>query len=474
MWQALVWKESRDLLMSSRFAATFGVTALLILLTFYAAARNHQLAVTHYQASQAENERQLAGLTDWLALEQYRVFLPPSPLEALVTGVSSDIGRTAEVRARGEIAPEDSRFNEDPVFAVFRYLDLGFIFQVVLSLFAILLGYDAVCGEKERGTLRLTFANAVPRATYITAKLAGSLLTLGAALLSAMLAGCLLLPALGVHLHGEEWLRLGLILLSGLLYFSAFLGISVFVSTLTHRSSSAFLAMLVIWIGAALVVPSSAVILAGRAVAVPSVDELNSQKASFARGLFRDFADAMKSFKTPEGTDPQDVQVLMGAFQKFSDSLSTERNEKLKAFNGRLNEDRRNRQRVQERFALGLARVSPTASLTLSMAALAGTSLELKNRFYDEAEAYRTRFNDFIRDKTGVNVGGSMMVWRTTDDDGEAPKAVDASELPAFTYRQAGFADSLSQAGFDLALLAVFNLLFFMGAFAAFLRYDVR
>ena len=35
-------------------------------------------------------------------------------------------------------------------------LDLGFIIKIILSLFAILFTYDAVCGEKELGTLKLT------------------------------------------------------------------------------------------------------------------------------------------------------------------------------------------------------------------------------------------------------------------------------------------------------------------------------
>ncbi len=473
MWRTLVWKEARELLSSAKFATAFGVTAVLILLAFYAGARNHLQAVAQHRASMAENARRLDGLTDWLTLQEYRVFLPPSPLEALVTGVSSDIGRTAEVLGRGEISAEDSRFNEDPIFAVFRFLDLTFVFQVVLSLFAIVLGYDAICGEKERGTLRLTFAQAVPRATYILAKITGSLLTLGASLAAALLAGCLLLPVLGVTLTGEEWLRLAMILLSGLLYFGAFLALAVCVSALSHRSSSAFLTLLVAWIMAALVLPASAVLLAGRAVPVPSVDEVSSQKASFARGQFKDFATAMKDFKAPPDTPPDDIQALMAAFQRFSDSLSAERTARQKEFNGRLNEERRNRLRVQERFALGAARVSPTASLSLAMTAFAGTSLVLKNRFYDEAEAYRARLGDFLKEKTGVNVTGSMMVWRTTDDS-ETPEPIDPAELPAFEFRPTSWSESLREAAGNLSILAVFNLVCFAGAFAAFLRYDVR
>ena len=41
------------------------------------------------------------------------------------------------------------------MLAMFRFIDLEFTFQVVLSLFAILFSYDAVCGERERGTLEI-------------------------------------------------------------------------------------------------------------------------------------------------------------------------------------------------------------------------------------------------------------------------------------------------------------------------------
>jgi len=474
MLRTIILKEARDLLSTAKFATTFGVAALLILLAFYVGAKNHQLAQAQHQASLAENVRQMEGLTDWFALEQYRIFLPPQPLEALVTGVSNDIGRTAEVKSRGEIAAEDSRYNEDPVFAVFRFLDLGFIFQIVLSLFAILLGYDAICGEKERGTLRLTFANAVPRATYILGKLVGSFATLVVTLIVPMALGCLLLPLMGVHLAGEEWVRLGLILLVGLLYFGAFLALSVFVSALTHRTSSAFLILLVAWIASAFIIPHTAVLLAGRAVDVPSVDEIAAQKATFARQLWKEYRDGMKSFSAPEGADQDDIEALMAHFNQYMDSLTTIRDAKMNEFAGRLNEDRHNRQTVQERVAFGLARLSPTASLSLATTALAGTGLELKNRFRVEATRYRQTFNEFMKEKTGMNIGGRMIMWKQSDEEEEEPEQIDAEEIPAFEYRTASLADSLTAALPDLGILALFNLLFFLGAFVAFSRYDLR
>ena len=47
-------------------------------------------------------------------------------------------------------------------------------------------------------------------------------------------------------------------------------------------------------------------------------------------------------------------------------------------------------------------------------------------------------------------------------------------EDDAFTFEPPPFNQVLQAGIFDLSILALFNLLFFTGAFVAFLRYDVR
>ena len=183
MFKLIIEKELREIISSTRFAVTFGVCSVLILLSFYAGARNYQVGREQFEASKREDLRKLEGITDWSMVRNLRIFLPPEPMTSLVMGVSNDIGRTIEVRGSGELNGEDSRYGDDPIYAVFRFLDLNFIFQIVLSLFAILFAYDAINGEKERGTLRLTLANAVPRSTYILGKMTGSFLALAIPLL---------------------------------------------------------------------------------------------------------------------------------------------------------------------------------------------------------------------------------------------------------------------------------------------------
>jgi ABC-type transport system involved in multi-copper enzyme maturation permease subunit len=472
MIKLIIEKELKDIIGSTKFATTFAVCAILILLTFYVGSKNHQMNVARYEAAKAENLRKMEGLTDWLRVRSHRIFLPPQPLEALVTGVSNDIGRTIEMAGRGELSSVDSRFNDDPIFAVFRFLDLDFIFQIVLSLFAILFAFDAINGEKERGTLRLTFSNAVPKDKYIFGKLLGSFIALGVPLLIPILLGCLLLPIFGVFLTTAEWLKLVAVIFSGLLYFGFFLTLSIFVSVLTKKSSNSFLTLLVFWIFAVFIIPRASVLLAGRAIDVPSVDEHGYQKARFRSQLWEEDRHKMAEFKPDENEDPMKI---VDKFNEFMQNLADERDTKIKELTKRLNEDRRNKQIQQQRLAFGFARVSPSALFSLAATNLVGNSLNLKQHFIDEATGYQTTYAQFMKEKTGMNLGGNVIMFKMKrGGEEEDEKTIDPKEMPEFFYNAEPVTQVLEKAFLDMGLLVLYNLIFFVGAFVGFIRYDVR
>ena len=97
---------------------------------------------------------------------------------------------------------------------------------------AILLTYDSISGEREQGTLQLTFANAVPRARYLVAKLVGTWLGLSVPLLVPLLVGMLVVIVAGVPFDGGHWARLAVLLLAGGLYFTFFVAFGLAISTL--------------------------------------------------------------------------------------------------------------------------------------------------------------------------------------------------------------------------------------------------
>ena len=471
MLRLLVEKEVREIFGSLKFVITFSACAALIILSFYMGAENYTLSRIQYQAARAQNLKQMEGLTDWFSVRSQRVFLPPQPLATLVSGVSNDIGRTIEVEGRGELTADDSRYNDDPIFAIFRFLDLDFIFGTILSLFAILLGYNAISGEKEQGTLRLALANPIPRNRYILGKLLGSAIALIIPLIMAILIGCLLLVILRHPMSGEDWVRLVIIIITGLLYAGVFLTLSIFISSVTYKSSNSFLLLLSIWIFGALIVPRASVLLAGRAVDVPSIDETIAQKTRYSSQLFKEDRAKMAQFQP---TDTGDPEKMVSEFNRYMENIADEREKKQGEFNARINEDRDNKLRIQQRLSFNLARISPSTSMTLASANMAGTSLELKDHFIDEASKYQKAFGDFMTEKTGSNPGGRMMMMKIRIGDEEEPEPIDPDELPVFRYQPVSLAQSVKSAFPDLGLLAIYNLLFIAGSFRAFGRYDLR
>jgi ABC-type transport system involved in multi-copper enzyme maturation permease subunit len=470
MFRLIVEKELREIIGSMKFAVTFGISSVLLILTFYVGARNYQVSTEQYEASKRENLRKLEALTDWNDVRDFRIYLPPQPVSSLVMGVSNDIGRTSTIHGTGEITARDSRYGEDPVYAVFRFLDLDFIFQIVLSLFAILFAYDAVNGEKERGTLRLTLANPVPRGTYIAGKIAGSFIALAFPLLVPILLGALLLVAMGVPMAAADWTRFALIIAAGYLYFGVFLSLSLFVSSATQKTSTSFLVLLVVWILSVMIIPRTAVLLAGRAVQVPSVDEVDSQKSRFSASLWQEHRKKMADFKAPEGVKNDQ---LMGYFQKFMSDLDSERTAKLDEFSRQLNEQRSNAQAVQERVAFGLARISPSAVFSFLSTSIASTGIGLKVEYKNQAGRYQKEYAEFMKGKTGMNPSGSMR-FRITNDGEQEKKKINTAEIPAFAFRQPPVEAALGGIAMDFGILAFFNIVFFAGAFVAFLRFDAR
>ncbi len=470
MLKTLVEKEIREIIGSPKFTYTFIVCLVLILLSFYSGAVSYKDNVTHWEAAKAENLQSFEGIKEWYRVQENRIFLPPQPLATLVSGVSNDIGRTSNIEPSGEVTADDSRYNEEPAYAYFRFIDLEFIFLVVLALFAIMLGYDAICGEKEKGTLKLCLSNAIPRTKFLMGKFIGAFSVLSISLIISIGLGCLLLPLLGVHLSSEEWIRLGLIVVAGLLYFGLFLAMSVMVSSFTQRTATSFLILLIIWISSTLILPRVAVMVSGRAVDVPTVDELGYQKAMYATEQWKSFLNSLDNYTPIEN---EDMEEVMANFNKFMDSISIAREERMNIYRSRLNEQRYNKELERSQIAFALARISPSSSLSLASSTLAGTSPELKDQFYQQAKNYQTSLKEFLNEKTGMNMGGGF-IMTISESDAPEKDPIDPTEIPQFKFEPESLSKSVQKALPDFGLLILFNCIFIAGAFVSFNRYDAR
>jgi ABC-type transport system involved in multi-copper enzyme maturation permease subunit len=168
-----------------------------------------------------------------------KVNRPPQVLSTIASGVSEAVGRVATVNYSYDPSLVDSKYGSSPVFSVFGALDLTFIIKIVLSLFAILFTYDAIVGEKERGTLGLILSNRVPRDRLIMGKVIGGYISLLIPLIIPLILSMLILLFYpNISMSGEDWVRVLIIFLIFFLYLSVFFTLGLFVSARTKKGST--------------------------------------------------------------------------------------------------------------------------------------------------------------------------------------------------------------------------------------------
>ena len=68
--------------------------------------------------------------------------------------------------------------SDNPFLNIFASIDIISIFEVVFSFMALIFAYDALAGERERGTLRLMLTHPLRRGYILLAKYIGAMLCL--------------------------------------------------------------------------------------------------------------------------------------------------------------------------------------------------------------------------------------------------------------------------------------------------------
>ena len=93
-------------------------------------------------------------------------------------------------------------------------IDWVFIITYLLSFIPLLFTFDALSGERERGTLRLCLANSISRPALLVGKFLGSLITVLIAFYFAVLFNLAIISTESwTQLSGTDWGRVGLIVL---------------------------------------------------------------------------------------------------------------------------------------------------------------------------------------------------------------------------------------------------------------------
>jgi ABC-type transport system involved in multi-copper enzyme maturation permease subunit len=468
MLKDIIKKEILDNITSAKFVFTFLLCAILILLSVYTGVSSYRADQKEFSAAVALNKKNLESQPSYQALAGLgtKINKPPQVLGAIASGVDEAVGRVATVNIAYDPNLVDSKYESNPVFSVFGALDLSFIVKIVLSLFAILFTYDAIVGEKERGTLKLTLSNKVPRDRLILGKVIGGFISLLIPLIIPLILSMLLLLVYpNVNLSGADWGRLLLMFLMFFLYLSVFFTLGLLVSARTNKSSTSFLVLLFIWVTFVTIIPKLSVVTAARLNPIPSVHEITAKKDAFLQqiqgGAQKRVLDWMKENAPKQG---EDQKVYQEKFKKFLEDFQQEATSKIDENNAALERDYQARKRSQQNLAINLSRVSPASAVTFATMSLARTGIDEHERFLASIRAYKPIFTKWAN---------SRMMKNLNFQTGETGKVV-LDDMPQHKFEPEGLGKSLARTLPDFGLMLFLIIVFFAGAYVSFLKYDVR
>lgn len=375
--------------------------------------------------------------------------LPIRPLEGLFTGTSTE--KEGSLFLHAIFAPDFQKSLGDLSSAdLFPPVDITFIVTVIGTLLAILMAHDLITREKEQGTLRLMLSNSVSRDAVMLSKWIGNFLTVWIAFTLFFLISALLLMVLPSEFSlSGQWGRLLLIYGVSILLLALFFSFGLMFSALCHHSRNALILLLFCWVLFVYVIPDISPYIAGAFRPIPSVQEFLAQKLQLTFEWEQELSRGMREMQSrafqgraPEGT----VKVWKEDRAKLEATIG----EKMERRARQMDEAFRNRLNAQIHLSRSLSSLSPVAVGTYLITDLAGTGVLTHEMLGDTIEEYW----ESVREE-----------WNDIED---------WEDLPTFKERTLNWKEVFERDKLDLLLLLVLNVLFFMGAYAAFLRYDVR
>jgi ABC-type transport system involved in multi-copper enzyme maturation permease subunit len=261
----IVRKEILDNLTSLRFLLLNFVCIILIPLSFFINFQNYNKRLTDYNQEvqlhqeKLDNAKIVELFTTSFSIKGY---YPPSPLGLFSVGISNTMPQMF-VAEKSALSFMNTEQKDDSILTITGEIDFLFLVQIIFSLLAIIFTFDAVCGEKQRGTLKLALSNAMPRGSYILGKYIAVLLLILFPIIISSILGFLFLVVLGYPLFSNEIiLRIGFIFIGSVIYISTFACIGLFVSSKVYNEKTSIVVLLLIWILVIFVIPKGSNIVA--------------------------------------------------------------------------------------------------------------------------------------------------------------------------------------------------------------------
>ena len=468
MWH-ITKRELYDNLNSLRFALTAILLLGLMVTNAVRHLREHPKRVQKYHDAVAASVNLMISHVDdsLYQLAQQgpgKLYKKPSPLHFCTEGGApllpdrveggSPFGYAEHLRGVWKLEYPDANVNMKNVGPDVSQVDWAFIICYVLSLIALLFTFDAISGERERGTLRLMLANSIPRHTVLIGKFLGALISINIPFMLAVLVNLLFIStASSVHLNTEAWGRLGIIFLIALLYMSLFLALGLLVSARVQQSAVSLVILLLMWITLVIFMPSTFASIASSSSSSMSPDEFNQRRRLNYDKYWGKYHDQIWSGELDEKT-------LTGKSEFYNKHAEADE---------RLNQEFLTQQITQVQHARSISRVSPATLLQHLLESFAGTGFERHLQFLENVKTYARQLRQFVVDTDRADPESLHIIGVR---EGMTKRKVLPETIPKFedTF---DFSKDFNNRAMGILLLGLFVVVLLSGAYLVFVRAEV-
>ena len=498
----LTRRELLDNLMTFRFGAALVITLLLVVANTAVLIKDYDGRLASYYTA-LETHRQQLQETETYSAGKVFVDRPPNPLSIFNVGFDKRLGNQVEVSYALVPTLWDAEMSgsDNPFLNIFNSIDIVFIFEVVLSLMALIFAYDALAGERERGTLRLVLTHPLSRGHILLAKYIGAMLCLLMPLLLSLLISLIMLTTTASFSLGTpDFLRICGLVISSLAYLSVFYLIGLLISAATQRTGTALMISMFVWGFLVLVYPNMILAMTHSSGHLkPRAESAFSQM----KQLWDEFDRERKHFLANDAVPGEDwiffkIPGVASSGNYRTDKLSTlsrsrrdfvhfsaldeefepqvSHLQKYFSFLGSQTIDTAERTWLVRKPELEnifvqpanieriLLKLSPVGVYDAATQAWAGTDLLGVRDFFDAVRRYRQTVIDYFTDSEIF----AVRQWFSSDKG-----AADWSTLPQFSFQRVNVGVNANRALPDLCLLLITNLVLFMVIFLIFQKSEV-
>lgn len=455
---AIYWREVMDLVRSLRFLIALALFLPAMAVNGFVMAGAYQDLWQMQKEVEAQNDERLsqsAAHLEQLAVNFNEIFGPTGQARNLV--LSAPPPRLLPVVGGAEIGdllgfewnfpnvtePADLGTG-NPELPARAALDWEFIVRILLSFFAIILSYDLIVGERERGTLALTLAYPVSRHRVLAAKFFAVMTLLGWLLVTGGLLSMLIyLWRGGARLDAGDYGRMGLFVLGALLYLAIFVAVGLLTSSRARSSVSSLIVLLVFWIAATVVVPQGGTAAVQGSVSTLSDIEVEQKVLHQLEDQVNEMVGQMDAFVRSD---------LSGARK---DGFASEQNyarrvnQMVATIKTTLDEQQASHRR-QASVLQNVLRLTPAGLFQLGSERLLGVGETREQHFLQVIDRWSETYEGFIKERDMLDPD-SPHVFYVQNYMSQRP--VDASTIPRFHFEELSLTEGLKNAVLDWTLL---------------------